>query len=214
MISPLTPGSGYVLLHHVMGELEGIRGAWGYPEGGMGAVSMAIAKSAMAAGAELYADSPVAAVTTGPDGTASGIVLEDGTEVRSGLVLSNATPEVTFNRLLAGSGDVPTEYRRALAGIDYTSPVCKINIAVNKIPNFLADPNTTPDTVMPHHRATIHLNCEDSGMIEDAYKDAKERGTFSHRPMIEMTIPSSLDGTLAPPGHHVCLIFSQYAPYR
>ena len=47
MISPSTPGSGYVLLHHVMGELDGIRGAWGYPEGGMGAVSGAIAKSAI-----------------------------------------------------------------------------------------------------------------------------------------------------------------------
>merc|ERR1719427_2175409 len=164
-----------------MGELEGVRGAWGYPEGGMGAVSAAIAKSALAAGAELYTDSPVAAITTGPGG--------------------------------AASRGVPTHYRRTLAAIDYTSPVCKINIAVNKIPNFLADPNTTEGAVMPHHRATIHLNCEESGMIEEAYRDAKEQATFSRRPMIEMTIPSSLDATLAPLGHHVCLVFTQYAPY-
>jgi len=214
MISPDTPGSGYVLLHHVMGELEGIRGAWGYPEGGMGGVSNAIAKSALAAGAELFASSPVASITTTAGGSASGIVLEDGTEVKASLVLSGTTPEVTFSQLLAGCGDVPSEYRRALAGIDYTSPVCKINIAVNKIPNFLADPNTTEQAVMPHHRATIHLNCENSEMLEQAYKDAKEEGTFSRRPMIEMTIPSSLDSTLAPPGHHVCLVFSQYAPYH
>jgi len=213
MISPSTPGSGYVLLHHVMGELEGVRGAWGYPEGGMGAVSTAIAKSALAAGAELYADSPVAAITTGLGGAASGLVLEGGREVRAGLVLSSATPEVTFSRLMASSGDVPADYRRTLAAIDYTSPVCKINIAVNKIPNFLADPNTPEGAVMPHHQATIHLNCEESGMIEEAYRDAKEKGTFSRRPMIEMTIPSSLDATLAPAGHHVCLVFTQYAPY-
>ena len=59
MISPSTPGSGYVLLHHVMGELDGIRGAWGYPEGGMGAVSAAIAKSALSVGAQLFTDSAV-----------------------------------------------------------------------------------------------------------------------------------------------------------
>ena len=190
MISPASPGSGYVLLHHVMGELEGIRGAWGYPEGGMGAVSGAIARSALAAGAEVYTECPVARITTGPGGEASGLVLEDGQEIRSRLVLSSATPEITFARLLAQSRDVPAEYRRALAGIDYTSPVCKINIAVNKIPDFLADPNTPEGSVMPHHRATIHMNCEQSDMIEEAYRDAKERGTFSKKPMIEMTIPS------------------------
>ena len=90
--------------------------------------------------------------------------------MRSSLVLSSATPEVTFSHLLKASGDVPTEYRRALAAIDYTSPVCKINIAVDAIPDFLADPNTSPGTVMPHHRATIHLNCEESEMIEEAYR--------------------------------------------
>ena len=70
------------------------------------------------------------------------------------------------------SVDVPVSYRKALAGIDYTSPVCKINVAVNKIPNFLANPNTSPDSIEPHHRCTIHLNCENSQMIEDAYQVA------------------------------------------
>eukprot|EP00092_Neocalanus_flemingeri_P033858 GFUD01036819.1.p1 GENE.GFUD01036819.1~~GFUD01036819.1.p1 ORF type:complete len:586 (+),score=126.61 GFUD01036819.1:107-1864(+) len=212
MISPDTPGSGYVLLHHVMGELEGIRGAWGYPEGGMGAVSGAIAKSAQASGAQIFTSSPVSRITTASSGEANGLVLEDGTEVRGKIVLSNATPEITFNRLMKASVDVPEDFRRSLSTIDYTSPVCKINVAVNKIPNFLATPNTTPDSIMPHHRCTIHMNCENSSMIEEAYQDAKV-GNFSRNPMIEMTIPSSLDHTLAPKGHHVCLIFTQYAPY-
>ena len=87
---------------------------------------------------------------------------------------------------MAASVDVPASYRRALSRIDYTSPVCKINIAVNRsanctnsnctallrIPNFLADPNSSPDCVMPHHRATIHLNCETSHLIEEAYRHA------------------------------------------
>ena len=98
MISPGTPGSGYVLLHHVMGELEGVRGAWGYPEGGMGAVSGAIASSAQASGAQLFTDCPVERITTAPSGQANGVVLADGQEVKAKLVLSNATPEVTFNQ--------------------------------------------------------------------------------------------------------------------
>ena len=98
MISPETPGSGYVLLHHVMGELEGIRGAWGYPEGGMGAVSGAIAKSAQASGAHIFTSSPVSKITTATSGEANGLILENGTEVKGKIVLSNATPEVTFNR--------------------------------------------------------------------------------------------------------------------
>lgn len=213
MISPETPGSGYVLLHHVMGELDGIRGAWGYPEGGMGAVSSAIAKSAQASGAHIFTSCPVSDITTAPSGEANGIILENGTEVHGKLILSNATPEVTFNRLMKASTDVPEDFRRSLSAIDYTSPVCKINVAVNRIPNFVADPNTSESSIMPHHRCTIHLNCEDSSMIQDAYKDATN-GNFSKRPMIEMTIPSSLDATLAPEGHHVCLIFTQYAPYK
>ena len=70
--------------------------------------------------------------------------------------------------------DVPSSYRKALAGIDYTSPVCKINVAVNKIPNFLANPNSGPNTVMPHHMATILLNCEHTHMIEQAYQVKRE----------------------------------------
>ena len=114
---------------------------------------------------------------------------------------------------MKASVDVPDSYRRSISSIDYTSPVCKINVALNKIPNFLADPNTSSDGVMPHHQATIHLNCEESHMIERAYTDAKS-GRWSELPMIEMTLPTSKDPTLAPPGHHVCLLFTQYAPYH
>jgi len=211
MISPESPGSGYVLLHHVMGELDGIRGAWGYPEGGMGAVSGAIAKAALAAGAEIFTEKEVERITTDSEGRANGVILQDGTEIRAKMVLANSTPEVTFNRLMKESVDVPPEFRKSLSKIDYTSPVCKINVAVNKLPDFLADPNHG-DEPMPHHRCTIHMNCEDSSMISSAYQDGLE-GKYSRTPMIEMTIPSSLDKTLAPPGHHVCLLFTQYAPY-
>ena len=74
---------------------------------------------------------------------------------------------------MKASIDVPENFRRSISSIDYTSPVCKINVALDKIPNFLANPNIGPDTVMPHHMATIHLNCEHTHMIEQAYQVRK-----------------------------------------
>ncbi|XP_053407080.1 pyridine nucleotide-disulfide oxidoreductase domain-containing protein 2-like isoform X2 [Mercenaria mercenaria] len=211
MISPETPGSGYVLLHHVMGEIEGVKGAWGYVEGGMGSVSQAIANCAMDHGASIFTSKPVSKIITQND-EAVGIVLDDGTEIRSKVILSNATPKVTFLDLLP-KDTLPSDVKDEVKLFNYDSPVTKINVAVNKIPNFLADPNTTEDSVMPHHRCTIHINCEDTNYINEAYLEAK-RGKYSKRPMIEMTIPSSLDPTLAPPGHHVVLLFTQYTPYN
>lgn len=213
MISPSMTGSGYVLLHHVMGELEGERGAWGYPRGGMGAVSEAIASSARSAGADIRTNSPVKEITFTPCGQhASGVVLEDGTNISAATVLSNATPKVTFEKLIPEARLEPG-FLRAVRNIDYTSPVTKINVAVNKLPNFTADPNTRGEEPMPHHRCTIHLNCENSQMLEDAFQDAQKGGIYSKKPLIEMTMPSSLDDSLAPKGHHVCLFFTQYTPY-
>ena len=91
------------------------------------------------------------------------------------MVLSNATPEVTFTRLMT-EDQVPADFRRAVAGVDYTSAVCKINLAVDKLPNFVADPNSGDgSTVMPHHKTTIHLNCENTDMIVEAYKVSEEK---------------------------------------
>ena len=101
MISPNTPGSGYVLLHHVMGELEGVKGAWGYPEGGMGGVSNAIAKSAITSGAEIVVNAEVEEILNGmSEKKDSGVKLKGGEIIRSKVVLSNATPEVTFLKLM------------------------------------------------------------------------------------------------------------------
>ncbi|KAL3863107.1 hypothetical protein ACJMK2_004882 [Sinanodonta woodiana] len=210
-ISPYTPGSGYVLLHHVMGELEGVKGAWGYVEGGMGAVSQAIANCALDHGVEIFTEKPVSSIIT-KNGKTEGVVLEDGTEVKAKAVLSNATPKTTFLDLLP-NGSLPQSLLDELRQFDFTSPVTKINVAVNKIPNFVANPNSGDNTVMPHHRSTIHINCEDMQQLHEAYLEAQV-GTFSSRPLMEMVIPSSLDQTLAPPGCHVVLLFTQYTPYK
>ncbi|KAF7219983.1 pyridine nucleotide-disulfide oxidoreductase domain 2 [Nothobranchius furzeri] len=211
MTSPSNPGSGYVLLHHVMGELEKEKGAWGYVEGGMGGVSKAIAKAAQSYGADIFTEKDVEQILVGSDGAAKGVILKDGTEILSKVVLSSATPYVTFKGLTP-QGALSPEFIRAVDQIDYTSPVTKINVAVDKLPNFLAAP-TPDDKPGPHHQCSIHLNCESVDVLETAYEEAKN-GRPSTRPMIEVTIPSVLDPTLAPPGCHVVSLFTQYTPYH
>ncbi|XP_064172736.1 pyridine nucleotide-disulfide oxidoreductase domain-containing protein 2 [Anguilla rostrata] len=211
MTSPYNPGSGYVLLHHVMGELEKKKGAWGYVEGGMGGVSKSIANSARAHGAAIFTEQEVEQVLIGQDGRAEGVVLKDGSEVHSKVVLSNATPYVTFKKLTP-QGSLPPEFIKAISQIDYTSPVTKINVALDRLPNFLAAPNARDGTPGPHHQCSIHLNCESVDVLEAAYREAKQ-GRPSTRPMLEMCIPSVLDPTLAPPGCHVVSVFTQFTPY-
>ena len=212
MISPSSPGSGYVLIHHVMGELDGIKGAWGYPEGGMGGVSNAIARSAIESGAEIVTNAEVKKIVTNYSGV-EGVELSDGMVIKAAKVLSNATPHKTFLEMI-DSNAIPDEYIESIKRIDYKSPVTKINVAVNQLPNFLATPNREAGKMMPHHRCTIHMNCENSQLLEDAYNNVlRGSGIYSKKPMIEMTIPSSLDPTLAPKDHHVCLFFTQYTPY-
>ncbi|XP_077469432.1 pyridine nucleotide-disulfide oxidoreductase domain-containing protein 2 [Stigmatopora argus] len=211
MTSPSNPGSGYVLLHHVMGELEREKGAWGYVEGGMGGLSKALAKAARSYGADIFTEKDVEHIVVDPDGSAKGVVLKDGVEIRSGVVLSNATPYVTF-KSLTPQESLPAEFLKAVDQIDYTSPVTKINVAVDKLPNFLAAP--TPDNRPgPHHQCSIHINCESVDVLEAAYKEAMN-GRPSTRPMIEMTIPSVLDPTLAPRGCHVVSMFTQFTPFQ
>ncbi|XP_006210602.1 pyridine nucleotide-disulfide oxidoreductase domain-containing protein 2 [Vicugna pacos] len=211
MTSPRIPGSGYVLLHHVMGGLEGMQGAWGYVQGGMGALSDAIASSATEHGASIFTEKTVAKVQVSHGGRVQGVVLQDGSEVRSRVVLSNASPQTTFLKLTPQEW-LPEEFVQRISQLDIQSPATKINVAVNRLPDFLAAPNTPGGQPLPHHQCTIHLNCEDTLLLHRAYEDAMD-GLPSHRPIIELCIPSSLDPTLAPPGCHVISLFTQYTPY-
>ncbi|KAI5706721.1 hypothetical protein M8J76_016737 [Diaphorina citri] len=211
MVSPHSPSTSYVLLHHVMGGAEGVKGAWAYPEGGMGAVSQALARSAQASGAHLFTSQTVTEITLDSDKKASGVVT-NGLEVKAKYVLSNTTAKCTLLDLIP-KGNLDERTTQAVQSIDYASPVTKINVALKSIPNFLADPNPSENTVQPHHHGSIHLNCEDMQQVFDAYQDATQ-GIPSRRPMIEMVLPSSLDNTLSPPGHHVCLLFTQFTPYK
>uniref|UniRef100_G1RWD7 Pyridine nucleotide-disulphide oxidoreductase domain 2 n=1 Tax=Nomascus leucogenys TaxID=61853 RepID=G1RWD7_NOMLE len=200
MTSPHTPGSGYVLLHHVMGGLEGMQGAWAYVQGGMGALSDAIASSATTHGASIFTEKTVAKVQV------NRVVLEDGTEVRSKMVLSNTSPQITFLKLTPQEW-LPEEFLERISQLGH--PVA---LAVDRLPSFLVAPNAPRGQPLPHHQCSIHLNCENTLLLHQAFEDAVY-GLPSHRPMIELCIPSSLDPTLAPPGCHVVSLFTQYTPY-
>lgn len=202
------PGTGYVLLHHVMGTAGGARGVWGYVEGGMGAVTQAMAASARERGVEIRCNAEVAEILV-EGGQARGVRLADGELIRAKTVVSNATPEVTFRKLLA-AGTLPPLFDEAVARIDYASASMKINLAVSELPDFTALPGK--DVVGPQHRGTIHIS-PTMEYLEAAYDDAR-RGLPSTEPILELTIPTSVDRTLAPPGQHIVQMFVQYAPYK
>jgi phytoene dehydrogenase-like protein len=206
MASPSTPGTGYVLFHHVMGETDGRRGVWGYVRGGMGGLTQALARAARDLGVEIRCEAPVARIAV-RDGRVIGVVLESGDECPAPIVASNADANVTFLRLLAPEA-LPPGFRAAVSRISYESASLKINVALGELPSFTACPGTAPG---PQHRGTIHI-CPDLDYIERAYDDAKY-GRPSARPVLECTIPSVVDPTVAPPGRHVMSIFVQYAPY-
>ncbi|KAJ8770654.1 hypothetical protein K2173_021301 [Erythroxylum novogranatense] len=206
-----TPGSGYVLLHHVMGETDGDRGVWSYVEGGMGSVSMAIGKAAREAGAQIFTNAEVSHVTINDSGKVNGVLLADGSRVLSSIVLSNATPYKTFMDLVP-TDVLPDDLVRALKQSDYSSATTKINLAVDKLPQFQCCKLNYPDAG-PQHMGTIHIGSESMEEIDLACQDAVN-GCSSRRPIIEMTIPSVLDKTISPHGKHVINLFVQYTPYK
>ncbi len=204
---PSHPGTAYVLFHHVMGECNGVRGVWGYVKGGMGMISASIAASAKSHGAEIRTNAPVAKVIV-KNGRATGVVLADGTEISAPVVASCADANVTFLKLV-GEAELPTEFAAALKRIDYRSATVKINVAVSEPPRFKCLPTSG---IGPQHHGTMHI-CPSMEYIERAYDDAKY-GKPATNPMLECTMATALDNTLAPPGQHIVSMFVQYAPYH
>jgi phytoene dehydrogenase-like protein len=206
---PRSPGTAYILLHHCMGGVDGHRGLWGFVRGGMGAVSEAMAASARAKGVEIRTNAAVAKVTV-RGGRAQGVALETGEEIEADMVASNLDPKVTFLRLL-DAGDLEPDFVAAIRHFRIEGTSCKINLALNGLPEFTAYPGAPPGAAGPHHRATMHI-CPSIEYVERAWDDAKY-GRASERPLLELTIPTMYDPSLAPAGKHIMGIFLQYAPY-
>ncbi len=205
LLGPRSPGTAYVLLHHYMGELDGVFRAWGFARGGNGSVSAAIAAAARAAGAEIRTSSPVAQILV-KWGRARGVVLENGEQIGAKVVISGADPRRTFLQLV-GEMHLPGEFVESLKQFRFRGASAKVNLALGELPDFSCLPGPGA-----HLRGAISIS-PSVAYLERAYDEAKY-GEPSRQPYMDIVIPSLLDPQMAPPGRHVMSIFVQYAPYH
>ena len=201
LASPYTPGSAYVLVHHVFGEVNGKQGTWGHAIGGMGAITQAMAKAAAAHGVRIDLRAAVREIIV-EHGRAAGAVLEDGTPVRARAVIANVDPRHLFQALVPVEA-VPAAMVARMKTWKAGSGTFRMNVALSKLPEFSALPGTGE-----HHTAGIIL-APSLSYMDKAYRDCVRHG-WSRAPIIEMVIPSTLDESLAPPGAHVASLFCQH----
>ncbi len=201
--SPYSAGSAYVLLHHVFGEVNGKKGAWGHAIGGMGAITQAMAKSAAERGVEIRLASPVREVLI-EAGRAVGVVTEKGEAIRARCVISNLNPRLLYGSLI-DPNELPTDFRERIKQWRCGSGTFRMNVALAELPDFSALPGRA---LAEHHTAGI-IMAPSLAYMDQAYLDAKAGG-WSRQPIVEMLIPSTLDDTLAPAGQHVASLFCQH----
>ena len=201
--SPYAAGSGYVLLHHVFGEVNGKKGAWGHAIGGMGAISQAMAKAAAERGVEIRVASPVREVLV-ESGRAVGVVTESGEAIRARCVISNLNPKLLYGSLIDPAA-LPQDFRERIAHWRCGSGTFRMNVALSELPDFTVLPGRS---LAEHHTAGI-IMAPSLAYMDQAYLDAKAGG-WSKRPIVEMLIPSTLDDSLTPPGQHVASLFCQH----
>ncbi|MFN0218972.1 MAG: phytoene desaturase family protein [Hyphomicrobium sp.] len=205
--SPQHPGTAYVLLHHCFGEVNGKTGVWGHAIGGMGAITQAMAKCAIARGAEIRTDAGVARVAI-EEGRTAGVTLTSGETVRARSIAANVGAKLLFRDLVA-PGDVADEARAPFLATKTGSGTFRMNVALSELPDFTCRPGTRQQE---HHEAGIII-APSLGYLEQAYSDARTFG-WSKQPIIEMLIPSTIDATLAPIGRHVASLFVQHVAPR
>ncbi len=203
---PSTPGTAYNMLHHVMGGATGLRGVWGFVKGGMGGISESLASSARAHKAVIRTGVKVERILV-RESRATGAVLAGGEEIQARFVVSNAHPQTTFLKLL-DSRDLDPEFRTSVERLPSKGSSFKINLALSGPPQFTAYPT---NGLGPQHRATMHI-CPSMKYMDEAWNDAAS-GRPSSQPIIECTMPSAYDDTLAPKGQHLMGLFVQYAPF-
>jgi phytoene dehydrogenase-like protein len=201
--SPYTPGTAYVLLHHCFGEVNGRKGQWGHAIGGMGAISEAMARAAVAQGTEIRVSSAVKEVLV-EKGRAAGVVTEKGEIFRAPIVAANVNPKLLYRDLVARDA-LPAEFRERIETWRCGSGTFRMNVALSELPDFSALPGRH---LAEHHTAGIIL-APSLAYMEEAYFDARRLG-WSKKPVVEMIIASTLDPTLAPQDAHVASLFCQH----
>jgi phytoene dehydrogenase-like protein len=205
--SPYTPGSAYVLLHHVFGEVNGKTGVWGHAVGGMGAITQAMAAEARRLGVTLETDAPVRRIITS-QGRATGIELDDGRVIEAKAIAANLGPKPLFLGLLADA-DLPAEFRARIERMRVGSATFRMNVALSELPKFSAAPRNDGGA----HLGSGIIIAPSLEYMDRAFAEARLTG-MSQAPIIEMLIPSTIDQTLAPKGAHVASLFCQHFAYK
>jgi phytoene dehydrogenase-like protein len=201
--SPYTPGSAYVLLHHVFGEVNGKKGAWGHAIGGMGAITQAMASAARSLGVEIRTGCAVREVLV-EKGRALGVVTAKGERISARVTVSNLNPRLLYTRLIDPAA-LPADFLRRMEGWRCGSGTFRMNVALSELPDFSCLPGKE---AAEHHGSGIII-APSLQYMERAYHDARAHG-WSREPIVEVVIPSTLDPTLAPPGQHVASLFCQH----
>ncbi|MDT8760885.1 NAD(P)/FAD-dependent oxidoreductase [Sphingomonas psychrotolerans] len=201
-----TPGSAYVLLHHVFGEVNGKFGAWGHSVGGMGAITQAMARACEDAGVEISLEAPVARVLV-DGGKAAGVRLESGEEIAAPIVAANVGPAMLYRQML-DSSDLPADFNKRMQSFKAGSGTFRMNVALSELPDFTVLPGKEK---AEHHTAGIII-APGMDYMDQAFVDAKAMG-WSRKPIIEMKLPTTVDDSLAPEGMHIASLFcQQFAP--
>jgi phytoene dehydrogenase-like protein len=198
--SPYTPGTAYVLLHHVFGEVNGKKGAWGHAIGGMGAITQAMAACCRERGVEIRTEAAVAEVLA-EKGRATGVVTEAGEVLKARAVISNLHPQLLFQKLVDPAVQ-PADFVERIARYRSGSGTFRMNVALSELPRFTVKPEAGD-----HLTAGIII-APSLAYMDRAYVDARAHG-WSREPIVEMLIPSTLDDSLAPAGKHVASLFCQ-----
>jgi phytoene dehydrogenase-like protein len=201
--SPYAAGTGYVLLHHCWGEVNGKKGVWGHAIGGMGAIAQAIARACAERGVEIRTNCAVNEILI-KQGRAAGVVTDKGEKLPARAVVSNLHPRLTFEKLLDPAA-LPADFRARIASYRSGSGSFRMNLGLSELPSFAALPGRD---AAEHHGSGIVI-APSLAYMERAFMDARLSG-WSAQPIIEMLIPSTLDETLAPKGHHVASLFCQH----
>ncbi|MFK7830675.1 MAG: phytoene desaturase family protein [Congregibacter sp.] len=208
--APLSqPGASLAMLHHAVGEIAGQKGAWGIVKGGMGAITQAMAASAIEHGVEIRTDAGVEKITV-ENGAAVGVRLHDGELIRAPVIAANTDPNRSFLKLL-GEEHLPADFVRDIRAFRQESASLRVNLALSGLPEFAAIPSTgaAPEA---QHRSSITL-IENAQHLDMAYHSARA-GVPADPPIIEAIIPSSIDEELTDePGHHVMSLLCKYMPY-
>jgi len=201
------PGASLSMLHHAVGEVAGVKGAWGIVKGGMGTITQAMAASARDKGVEIKTDAAVERIII-EGGKATGVQLSNGETMHAPIIAANTDPNRTFLKLV-GREHLPDSFARDIEQFRQESASLRINLALSGLPDFAALPGTS---VGDHHRSSM-MFVESKEQIEQAYQAARQ-GRPANPPIIEALIPSTFDDSLTDkPGTHVMSLLCKYMPY-